>query len=377
MGIDYFCIETDIKDDDKVFALRYHYATAGGGYDLGAGYAAFGRLVDVLADIYREGFAAEMNLPRRIRLSQQLGLSPDEFDGFIGECVNAGLFDRRLWEDHQVLTSRGIQRRYYIVANRRTGAIPESQKRWLLPDDDGPGDDPDGPGADDAASSEVERDKMSHDAASCTHDETSCDRMPPEAPDAKSSQAGHSATSCIHDADKMKHDAESCPLRKEKRREEKEKKTEREREEKETARDATGGGHQPADFEAIASSLSKRFGSGLSGRKDKHIQPYPLSCMSVASGAGRYDDGMGVEYDTPWDAIVQHLRYRAPDIDVGSFAQRVSATCPHNCPETPEHVSQCFRLISQTIDKYDRTKCASPIPLICKVLADDRKELAS
>ena len=40
MGIDYFCIETDIKDDDKVFALRYLYATKAGGYDVGAGYAA-------------------------------------------------------------------------------------------------------------------------------------------------------------------------------------------------------------------------------------------------------------------------------------------------------------------------------------------------
>ena len=36
MGIDYFCIETDIKDDDKVFALRYLYATKAGGYDVGA-----------------------------------------------------------------------------------------------------------------------------------------------------------------------------------------------------------------------------------------------------------------------------------------------------------------------------------------------------
>lgn len=83
MGIDYFCIETDIKDDDKVFALRYRYATMDGGYDVGAGYAAFGRLVDVLADIYRDGFAAEMNLPRMIRLSQQLGMSLEEFDHFM------------------------------------------------------------------------------------------------------------------------------------------------------------------------------------------------------------------------------------------------------------------------------------------------------
>lgn len=358
MGIDYFCIETDIKDDDKVFALRYRYATMDGGYDLAAGYAAFGRLVDVLADIYREGFAAEMNPPRRIRLAQQLGLSPDEFDGFIGECVDAGLFDRRLWEGHRVLTSRGIQRRYYIVASRRTGAIPESQRRWLLPDDDAE-DDPDGADA-------AEPDKMQHDATSCTHDETSCDIMLQDAPEGESSPVGHSATSCIHDADKMQHDAESCPLREEKEREEN--RTQREEKEREGA---------PANAMDIADSLTKDLCSDLQARSKKHIQPYPLACLSVGAPGGQYDDGMGIMRETPWDAIVAHVRYRAPDCDIGSLAQRISATCPADCAETPECVGQCFELISGAIDKFNRRKCASPIPLICKVLTDDRKGASS
>lgn len=328
MGIDYFCIETDIKDDDKVFALRYHYATEGGGYDHAAGYAAFGRLVDVLADIYREGFAAEMNPPRRIRLSQQLGLPPEEFDRFIGECVNAGLFDRRLWEEHQVLTSRGIQRRYYIVASRRTGAIPDSQRRWLLPDDDGPEDDPDGPGADHAAPSEVERDKM-------------------------------------------QHDAESCPLREEKERKEKRSK-EKKREEK-----GEPDKVRAAAIAAMTANLSRNLSTPIDGRAKKHLQPYPLSCMSLCGGDDRYEDGMGIAYDTPWDAIVQHLRQRAPDCDVGSFSQRVAATCPVGCCESHECVNECFDLISKALGKFNRSKCASPIPIVCKVLADERKGAAA
>lgn len=371
MGIDYFCIETDIKDDDKVFALRYHYATEGGGYDHAAGYAAFGRLVDVLADIYREGFAAEMNAPRRIRLSQQLGLTPEEFDGFIGECVNAGLFDRRLWEENQVLTSRGIQRRYYIVASRRTGAIPESQRRWLLPDDDGPEDDPGGSGADPAASSEVERDKMQHDATSCTHDATSCDIMQQDAPEGAKPQAGHSATSCTHDAYKMQHDAESCPLREEKERKEKRSK-EKEREEK-----GEPDKVRAAAIAAMTANLSRNLSTPIDGRAKKHLQPYPLSCMSLCGGDDRYEDGMGIAYDTPWDAIVQHLRQRAPDCDVGSFSQRVAATCPVGCCESHECVNECFDLISKALGKFNRSKCASPIPIVCKVLADERKGAAA
>lgn len=366
MGIDYFCIETDIKDDDKVFALRYRYATMDGGYDVGAGYAAFGRLVDVLADIYREGFAAEMNLPRMIRLSQQLGMSLEEFDHFIDDCVDAGLFDRRTWEEHNVLTSRGIQRRYYIVANRRTGAIPESQRRWLLPDEEAPEDVPAGGGDGADAAPEGERGKMQHDATSCIHDETSCDTMPQDAPEEESSQVGHSATSCIHDADTMKHDAEPCPLREEKEREEK--RTKGEEKERE------GGAQATQD---ILDSLTKDLASDLSARSKKHVQPYPLACLSTGGDGNQYDDGMGVMRDTPWDAIVAHVRYRAPDCDIGSLAQRISATCPADCPETPERVGQCFDLISGAIDKFNRRKCASPIPLICKVLTDDRKEGAA
>ena len=371
MGIDYFCIETDIKDDDKVFALRYHYATEGGGYDHAAGYAAFGRLVDVLADIYREGFAAEMNPPRRIRLSQQLGLPPEEFDRFIGECVNAGLFDRRLWEENQVLTSRGIQRRYYIVASRRTGAIPESQRRWLLPDDDGPEDDPDGPGADPAASSEVERDKMQHDVTSCTHDATSCDIMQQDAPEGAKPQAGHSATSCTHDAYKMQHDAESCPLREEKERKEKRSKEKRREEKGEPDK------VRAAAIAAMTANLSRNLSTPIDSRAKKHLQPYPLSCMSLCGGDDRYEDGMGIAYDTPWDAIVQHLRQRAPDCDVGSFSQRVAATCPVGCCESHECVNECFDLISKALGKFNRSKCASPIPIVCKVLADERKGAAA
>lgn len=313
MGIDYFCIETDIKDDDKVFALRYLYATKAGGYDAGAGYAAFGRLIDLLADIYREGFAAEMSLQRRVRLSQQMGYTPEELDAFIADCVDVGLFDRGIWEQAKVLTSRGIQRRYYIVASRRTGTIPESQRRWLLPGEEGDGG------------------KM----------------LPP-------------ATTPQHDAATLQHDEESCPLREEKRREE----NLNEREDEEKAR----------DIDAAISNLSKALRTPPASRSKRQQQPYPLSCLSQMRGESLYDDGMGNMHDTPWDALVMHLRYKAPDCDVASFAAAVSDTCPATCPEDAECTGRCFELISGALDKFNRNKCGSPIPLVRKVLTEDREK---
>ena len=91
-------------------------------------------------------------------------------------------------------------------------------------------------------------------------------------------------------------------------------------------------------------------------------------------GESLYDDGMGNMHDTPWDALVMHLRYKAPDCDVASFAAAVSDTCPATCPEDAECTGRCFELISGVLDKFNRNKCGSPIPLVRKVLTEDREK---
>lgn len=169
----------------------------------------------------------------------------------------------------------------------------------------------------------------------------------------------------------MQHDAESCPLREEKERKEKRSK-EKEREEK-----GEPDKVRAAAIAAMTANLSRNLSTPIDGRAKKHLQPYPLSCMSLCGGGDRYEDGMGIAYDTPWDAIVQHLRQRAPDCDVGSFSQRVAATCPVGCCESHECVNECFDLISKALGKFNRNKCASPIPIVCKVLTDERKGAAA
>lgn len=178
-------------------------------------------------------------------------------------------------------------------------------------------------------------------------------------------QAGHSVTSCTHDAATLQHDEESCPLREEKRREEKEREENlNEREDEEKAR----------DINAASSNLSKALRAPPASRSKRQQQPYPLSCLSQMRGESLYDDGMGNMHDTPWDALVMHLRYKAPDCDVASFAAAVSDTCPATCPEDAECTGRCFELISGALDKFNRNKCGSPIPLVRKVLTEDREK---
>lgn len=136
MGIDYFSLATDMRDDDKVFDLMYRYGNGADGYDHGAAYAAFGRLIDLLSTIYRDGFCLIVSNQTKLRLSQQMGMSVDDFTAFLETCVEVGLFDAGLWESDGVLTSRGIQKRYFTATKRRIGSIPKALEAYILRDDD-------------------------------------------------------------------------------------------------------------------------------------------------------------------------------------------------------------------------------------------------
>ena len=170
MGVDYFSLETNAKDDDKIFDLKYRYGMPDGAddYDHAAAWAAYGRFVELLASIYQDGFAIEVTKQRVLRMSQQLGMTAKEFQDFVQTCVDVGLFDDGLWCREKVLTSRGIQKRYFHAVKRRKGEIPEEYKRWILIDS--------------------ARDEDT-DEASCNHD------------------ANTVHTSCAHGEDTMKHDA--------------------------------------------------------------------------------------------------------------------------------------------------------------------------
>lgn len=135
MGIPWFGLETRMGQDPKVFDLKFRYGMPEGAseFDKGAAFAAYGRLVELLTAIYGDGFAMELTPQVRLALSERLGLSFAELDRFVETCVDCGIFDRGMYVDLGVLTSRGIQKRYYLVSKRRKGEIPDSMRQWVLP----------------------------------------------------------------------------------------------------------------------------------------------------------------------------------------------------------------------------------------------------
>ena len=334
MGIDYFSIATDIKDDDKVFALKHHYATIDSPdfeYDHEKAWAAYGRFIDLLAAIYHEGFAVKITGQKQLRLSQQLGMNFEEFDHFIETCVVVGLFDARLFEDHKVLTSRGIQKRYFHAVKRRKGTIPAELKQYIINDEETAGQE------------------------GCEHD------------------ANTMSTSCEHDANNGMQDV---GYKEKDRREENSKVNKTTEEERkgvsptpnvENSVDNSSPSEQQFNFDDLSSKLSSHFSKPIDDRS--HLQPYPLSCFSISTGKA-FKDLMEQPHATPMEALCASFRQKTGTSDVNEFIQSIARKCPCQCSESPEQVSECFAVMMKGLKKFNRTKCHSPTPLVLKVLSD-------
>lgn len=117
-GLDYFPFDTDFFCDEKIVCV------AGEHGDIGWIVA-----LKLLVAIYRNGYWLKWTEAVRFKmLLENGGLSGEKLDAIIGSLLKWGFFDRGLFEKEGVLTSRGIQRRYFSIARRRK----EADRPFLL-----------------------------------------------------------------------------------------------------------------------------------------------------------------------------------------------------------------------------------------------------
>ena len=120
-GLDYFPFDTDFFCDEKIVCV------AGEHGDIGWIVA-----LKLLVAIYRNGYWLKWTEAVRFKmLLENGGLSGEKLDAIIGSLLKWGFFDRGLFEKEGVLTSRGIQRRYFSIARRRK----EAERPFLLVED--------------------------------------------------------------------------------------------------------------------------------------------------------------------------------------------------------------------------------------------------
>jgi hypothetical protein len=109
-GMEYFPHDTDAVSDEKIEALRALYGNDG--------YAFYFILLE---RIYRtSSFELDVSdAETRQILARKVGVTLQKFEEMLSTALKHGCFDRREYEDRQVLTSNGIKRRAEPVVRKR------------------------------------------------------------------------------------------------------------------------------------------------------------------------------------------------------------------------------------------------------------------
>lgn len=123
IGLDYFPFDVDFFDDDKISAVFVQYGIKG---EIAA--------IKLLCAIYRNGYFIEWRDTVRIKMLKELpGISESLLDDIVKGLLKWGFFDKSLFESDAILTSRGIQRRYFSIS-KRNKRVGDSNLPYLIPD---------------------------------------------------------------------------------------------------------------------------------------------------------------------------------------------------------------------------------------------------
>jgi hypothetical protein len=106
LGIEYFSL--DISLDPKVEYIETEYGAEG-----------FYLWIKLLQRIYASGYFIEWSKFQLASMKKQTGIEKDEIKDILACCLEVGLFNQELFDQYGIITSRGIQKRFYMAAQKR------------------------------------------------------------------------------------------------------------------------------------------------------------------------------------------------------------------------------------------------------------------
>lgn len=112
-GLDYFDLSVDFFDDDKIALVEAEMGVEGS-------YIA----LRLLCKIYRiNGYYMPWGETEMLLFSRSCPeITAEKVQQAVALLVKRGFFDKEMFEQHQVLTSKAIQRRYFNAVKRRSAA---------------------------------------------------------------------------------------------------------------------------------------------------------------------------------------------------------------------------------------------------------------
>jgi len=119
IGLDYFPLDVYVDQDDKIVLVEAQHGVVG-----------FGVIIKILMKIYSEGYFYNWNEKEQILFSKRVNVDINTLNNIINDCIKWGVFDSKLFNKYKILTSNGIQIRYFEAASRRQTV--EVTKEYLL-----------------------------------------------------------------------------------------------------------------------------------------------------------------------------------------------------------------------------------------------------
>ena len=125
-GLDYFPLDVDFFEDEKIKILRARYGTDG-----------IAVYLYLLCRIFRNGYYIKTNDDFEYILSTDLKMSVDKARQVLTFLLSRSLFNDKLFQSDAVLTSAGIQRRFQLAVRERAKKTPVKVGRfWLLSEEE-------------------------------------------------------------------------------------------------------------------------------------------------------------------------------------------------------------------------------------------------
>lgn len=125
-GIDYFPLDVDIENDDKLPMIIGEF-----------GFKGEIIFVKLLAYIYKtEGYFIEWNEESQLKFANRVsyitgGAQVNLINEVVARCVKWGLFNRSLYESLNILTSKRIQKTWWEVARKRKDRVYDGSY-WII-----------------------------------------------------------------------------------------------------------------------------------------------------------------------------------------------------------------------------------------------------
>lgn len=105
IGLDYFPLDVNIDDTLKLIEAEHHLI-------------GFAVVIKLWQKIYSNGYYIKWDEDTKLLFSRELNTELTVINSVVNSCLRRDLFNKNMSENHNILTSSGVQKRYILAASQ-------------------------------------------------------------------------------------------------------------------------------------------------------------------------------------------------------------------------------------------------------------------